>query len=47
LQSAQASACGEILRVRRTLAGALVTVSSQKLVVERAPARKTPGPSSP
>jgi tRNA(Ile)-lysidine synthase len=47
LRSAQASAGGEIVRVRRTLAGALMTLTIQKLVVERAPARKTPRLSSP
>jgi tRNA(Ile)-lysidine synthase len=42
LQSGQADAGAEVARVRRTLAGAIVTLTAERLVVERAPARRTP-----
>jgi len=45
LRAEKARAGEEIIRVRRTLAGALVTLADQSLVVERAPARKTRPPS--
>jgi len=45
LRSEKATASSNIVRVRRTLAGALVTLTPETLMVERAPARKTRPPS--
>jgi tRNA(Ile)-lysidine synthase len=42
LPNGKASASNEIVRLRRTLAGALVMLTTRRLLVERAPARKRP-----
>jgi tRNA(Ile)-lysidine synthase len=41
-----AAACRTHARVRRTLAGAMITVASDRITVERAPARRNPPKSS-
>jgi tRNA(Ile)-lysidine synthase len=42
LQRGKAGAGSEAFRLRRTLAGALVTLTEHRLMIERAPARRTP-----
>jgi tRNA(Ile)-lysidine synthase len=44
LHAALPRANGSFGRFRRTLAGAMVTVSGQGLIIERAPSRRRPGP---
>ena len=43
LSQASAQACANAVRFRRTLAGAVVTLGHERVVIERAPPRRNPG----